>query len=90
MYTLDNLRCAGKDDGVVYPSEMYQNKLEVIENDIQQNANEISEFTGRIDNTETGIEQNTNEIAELTVRNDQTDRDIEVRVYGYIRNGTVF
>ena len=43
LYKLENLKCWGKSDGVRYPSEYYQTKLETIENDIQQNTDQITE-----------------------------------------------
>jgi len=56
LYKLENLRCAGKANGVIYPSEVYQNKIEEIEKDIEHNSIEISDLTERIDQTENDIE----------------------------------
>ena len=46
-YKLDNLRCAGKSDLAVYPSERDENILDVIENVIRNNTNEVVELKGR-------------------------------------------
>ena len=55
LYKVDYLKCSGKRHGVSYPSEIYQNKLQAIENDIQQNVNEITEVSKRTENAENNI-----------------------------------
>ena len=80
LYKLDNLRCAGKADHAVYPSENNQNVIEILQNDIQQNTNKVAKLKGRTAQTENGVKQNANEIAGLTRRTDKSENDIKVRV----------
>ena len=56
LYKVENLRCTGKAEGAVYPSEVYQNQIEEIENDIEKNSIEIAKLTERTDQTESDIE----------------------------------
>ena len=76
-YKLDNLRCAGKADLVVYPSEHDENIIDVIENVMRNNTNEVAKLKAQ---TENSVQQNANEIAGLTRRTDKSENDIEVRV----------
>jgi len=65
LYKIDYLKCSGKGEGVTYPSELYQNKLETIENNIQQNANEIDELSERAEDAED----------EIAILHDQTTKN---------------
>ena len=43
IYKLENLKCYGKADGIVYPSEKNEDRIQTIENDIEENTREIEE-----------------------------------------------
>ena len=65
LYKLENLRCWGKADGVIYPSEHYQTKLQTIENDILENSNQISNLFELANHAET----------EITILQDETTKN---------------
>ena len=67
LYQLGYLKCFGKEQGVVYLSEIYQNKIETIENDIHQNADDITQLSVGIEDDfeviQNQITTNTNDIS---------------------------
>jgi len=48
LYKLDYLKCWGKAEGVIYPSENYQSKVETIENDIFSLESRATALEGEI------------------------------------------
>jgi len=75
LYKLENLKCWGKADGVIYPSEHYQTKLETIETDIQENSDEITELTQE---TQNDIQENSNQISNLFELANQAETEIAI------------
>jgi len=75
LYQLENLKCWGKSDGVRYPSEYYQTKLETIENDIQENTDEITVLTQE---TQNDIQENANQISKLFELANQAETEIAI------------
>ena len=58
LYKIDYLKCYGKGQGVVYPSELYQNKLETIEAEIDGLLNRAEDAENDIEILEGKVDQN--------------------------------
>ena len=84
IYKLENLKCYGKANGVIYPSEQNEDRIKNIEDDVEENSKEIEivkERTGENENEIVQIQQrvgnNENEISSLKSRTS----NLEGKVY---------
>ena len=62
LYKVDYLKCSGKGQGVVYPSELYQNKLETIEAEIDGLSNRADDAENEIEILQDKTSKNKNDI----------------------------
>ena len=61
LYQIGNLKCHGKADGVLYPSEQTDDRLTKVENDVEENSQAILSLKWRTSLNEVYIETNSND-----------------------------
>jgi len=76
IYKLENLKCYGKADGIVYPSEKNEDRIQTIENDIEENTREIEQVKERTVENQNDIETNQIEIVEIKEQTVENQNDI--------------
>ena len=70
LYQVGHLECTGKAYNAVYPSEKYEQRIKDIEDDVEENAEDITILQQRVG-------RNENDISAIEIRTEDNEDDIE-------------